>query len=66
MMVFPCGTAVVINIMTEAPGHITGISIRFGYVQYEVTYYVQGVQQKVLVDESEIIVSGKKIKIGYK
>ncbi len=66
MTVYPCGAAVVLILMPEAPGNITGINIRFGYVQYEVTYYVSGVQQKVLVDESEIIISGKKLKILYK
>lgn len=66
MTVYPCGTEVILKRVPELPGNITGISIRFTYVQYEVTYYVQGVQYKVLVDENEIIKDSKKVKLGFK
>jgi len=66
MTVYPCGTEVILKRVPEVPGNITGINIRFGYVQYEVTYYVQGVQYKVMCDENELIKDDKKIKIGYK
>jgi len=66
MMIYPCGAEVILKRVPELPGNITGISIRFGYVQYEVTYYVQGVQYKVLVDENEIIKDSKKVKLGFK
>jgi hypothetical protein len=66
MMVYPCGAEVILKRVPELPGNITGISIRFTYVQYEVTYYVQGVQYKVLVDENEIIKDSKKVKLGFK
>ena len=66
MMVYPCGTEVILKRVPEIPGNITAIQIRFDYVQYEVTYYVQGVQHKILVDENEIIKDSKKQKLGYK
>ena len=66
MMVYPCGAEVILKRVPELPGNITGISIRFTYVQYEVTFYVQGVQYKVLVDENEIIKDSKKVKLGFK
>jgi len=43
MTVYPCGTEVILKRVPEIPGNITAIQIRFDYVQYEVTYYVQGV-----------------------
>lgn len=66
MTVYPCGTEVILKRVPEIPGNITSIQIRFDYVQYEVTYYVQGVQYKILVDENEIIKDSKKQKLGYK
>lgn len=66
MTVYPCGAEVILKRVPEVPGNITGIMIRFDYVQYEVTYYVQGVQYKVMVDECEIIKDSKRIKLGYK
>jgi len=66
MTVYPCGTEVILKRVPEIPGNITAIQIRFDYVQYEVTYYVQGVQYKILVDENEIIRDGRKTKVGYK
>lgn len=66
MTVYPCGTEVILKRVPEIPGNITSIQIRFDYVQYEVTYYVQGVQYKILVDENEIIRDGRKTKLGYK
>ena len=66
MTVYPCGTEVILKRVPEIPGNITAIQIRFDYVQYEVTYYVQGVQYKILVDENEIIRDGRKTKLGYK
>jgi hypothetical protein len=65
MTVYPCGTEVILKRVPEVPGNITGINIRFGYVQYEVTYYVQGIQQKVMCDEDEMIKDDKKTRIGY-
>ena len=66
MMVYPCGTEVILKRVPEVPGNITAIQIRFDYVQYEVTYYVQGIQYKILVDKNEIIKDSKKIRLGYK
>jgi len=66
MTVYPCGTEVILKRVPELPGNITAIQIRFTYVQYEVTYYVAGVQYKILVDENEIIKDSKKQKLGYK
>lgn len=66
MTVYPCGTEVILKRVPEVPGNITAIQIRFNYVQYEVTYYVQGVQYNILVDENEIIKDGKKVKLGFK
>ena len=66
MTIYPCGTDVIIIKVPELPGTVTGVLIRFSQVSYEVTYYVQGIQYKVMVDAREIITSGKRIKIGYK
>ena len=65
MMVYSCGTEVVVK-RPGVWGNITAITIRFGLVTYEVTYYVDSVQQRIWVTEDEIMKNGHKIKLGFK
>lgn len=65
MTVFPCGTSVVIG-RSGYQGDITAIEIRFELVRYEVTYYVEGMQQRTWVHESELNHATKKKIVGFK
>jgi len=64
LTIFPCGTDVVI-IQPSLPGKITCIAIRFDTVAYEVTYYIDGVQQSVWCNQDEFIPGSKKRKVGF-
>ena len=65
MNIYPCGMEAVIK-RPLVVGNITAVTIRFEFVTYEVTYYVDGVQQRVWVHEDEIMKDGKKLTLGFK
>ena len=65
MTIYPCGMEAVIKLPMVA-GNITAVTIRFEFVTYEITYYVEGVQQRVWVHENEIMKDGEKLTIGFK
>jgi hypothetical protein len=49
---FPCGTNVTM-ILAKIPGIITAQCIRFGYIEYEVSYFSDGIHYQVWLHESE-------------
>ena len=64
MMLFAYKSTVILKDM-GIPVTITAIEIR-ETVRYEVTYYLQGVQQKIWVLDDEIVQTTKKNKVGFK
>ena len=53
VLAYPCGTQVVVS-MGGFRAMITCISIRFGNVLYEVSYYIGGELRTLWVNEAEI------------
>lgn len=65
MKVLPCGAEVIIE-RTGNFGNITAIEIRFELIRYEVTYYIDGYQQRIWVHPDELHKEeSKKKTIGY-
>ena len=66
LKIIPCGSIVTVTPGVE--GCVTCVFIRYGYITYEVAYWLSGIQYKVVCDESEMQVSGglKKDKVGFK
>lgn len=63
---FACGTEVIIK-GAEIKAIITAVCIRFGSINYEVTYYSKGVQEVVWVREQEFTAREyETTKIGFK
>lgn len=64
--IFPCGTEVILE-RTGNFGNITAVEIRFELIRYEVTYYIDGYQQKIWVHPDELHKENKrKTGIGFK
>lgn len=65
MTVYPCGTMVVVkNVAYECT--ITAVEIRYELVRYECTYYVDSVQQRIMVHASELMDEKPKQILGFK
>ena len=65
MMIYPCGTLVYVrNVAVETV--ITAVEVRFELVRYECTYYVDSVQQRIMVHASELMDEKPKIRLGFK
>jgi len=63
--VYPCGTKVNL-VMGNIQAMITGVSIRFDKVNYEVSYF-NGLEQKCIwVYEQEFTTDVKTKNVGYK
>ena len=67
MKLFTCGTEVILK-RPGVQGNITAIEIRFDLVRYEVTYYIEGVQQRVMCTEGEFYIDAeeKRMTVGFK
>ena len=65
MNIYPCGSSVVIT-RSGYQGDVTAVEIRYELVRYEVTYYVEGVQQRIWVHEKELNNPINKVKLGFK
>ena len=65
MLIYPCGSAVVIT-RSGYQGDVTAVEIRYELVRYEVTYYIDGMQQRVWVHENELNNPINKAKVGFK
>jgi len=65
MKIYKCGTRVVLE-LPQIEGVITAFFVRFGQVQYEVTYFVEGVIKEVVIDESLFYTGEKQTNIGFK
>lgn len=63
--IYPCG----IKVKTKLSGIeaiITGITIRFAAVAYELSYFKEAEYQQIWVNETEFTaIDGSKIKIGF-
>lgn len=65
MEVYQCGTKVKTE-MSNVEAIITGINIRFGAVQYALSYFKEGEHKTAWVYEKEIIAGNDvKQKIGF-
>lgn len=64
--IYKCGTKVILN--DNIKGVITGISIRFNNVTYEISYIYDGQHKSEWVYECEFVLGEKvkKEKIGFK
>ncbi len=61
-----CGTAVETN-NGKIKATITGITIRFAAVAYELSYFHNGKKEEVWCNESEFTVTnGIKLQVGFK
>jgi hypothetical protein len=60
---YPCGAEVVIK-TTKLTGIITGQLNRFGYIEYEVSYFADGIRYSIWMHESQFS-TGEKKKIGF-
>ncbi len=67
MDIYACGTPVIIKNL-DVNGLITGISIRFSRVSYEISYFYNGDQKIIWMDEIEFNIREyeKKSIIGFK
>ena len=65
MLIYSCGTSVIVE-RAGIQGDVTAIEIRFTLVRYEITYYIEGVQQRIWVHESELNHATRKNKVGFK
>jgi hypothetical protein len=63
--VYKCGIKV-ITVIGNIEGMITGVSIRFEKVQYEVSFFYDGEQRCYWMHEQEFITNEEKVKIGFK
>lgn len=61
---FPCGTLVK-PIYGSIEGMITAQSLRFGKAQYEVSYFNNGEQKCIWMNENEFIADIEKRIIGF-
>ena len=64
MKVIPCGTHITTK-LNSIPGIITGLSIRFTMVSYEVSYFNGQDYKQIWLTESEFNFTGKKETIGF-
>lgn len=64
MKVIPCGTNITTK-LNSIPGIITGISIRFTMVSYEVSYFSGQDYKQIWLTEPEFNFSIKKETIGF-
>lgn len=62
---YDCGTEV-ISVFGGFRGMITCTSIRFGFVTYEITYYLDGEPRTTWMREEEFVTKQRKITIGFK
>lgn len=65
MKLYKCGERVKL-LLANMDGVISGISIRYEYIQYEVSYFYNGAYNVVWVTENEFILHSEKIEIGFK
>lgn len=67
MNLYKCGTHVKIN-MGLIEGMITAICIRFNAVTYEISYFTEGVQKTIWMNEAEFtpVSKCKRENIGFK
>lgn len=63
--VIPCGTKVE-TVISKIPGIITGISIRYDYVTYEVSYFTNNEYKSCWLQAAEFNASAnEKVKVGF-
>jgi hypothetical protein len=60
---YECGGTV--TIAENIKGIITGINNRFGSIEYEVSYFFDGIHYSVWIHESEFSTSNEKKKVGF-
>jgi len=60
----PCGT-IVRAVYGNIEGMVTCISIRFGRVSYEVSYFNNGDSKTVWMHESEFSAVNERISVGF-
>ena len=60
-----CGTVVKTK-LSSIEGMITCQSVRFGKVSYEITYFVNGDQKCIWMNEEEFEVTAERNLIGFK
>ena len=65
MKIYPCGISVKV---TQLGLHavIETVSIKFDSVQYEVSYFIEGKQQLIWLNEVQFTTTANKVTIGYK
>jgi len=64
MELYECGTNVK-SVQGNMQGIITGINIRFGAIQYEFSYWLNGDHKSIWVSDVEIESEKEKQKIGF-
>lgn len=64
MKVIPSGTHITTK-LNHIEGIITAISIRFGAVNYEISYFAVNDYKQIWMNESEFTFSAKKKVIGF-
>ena len=62
---YPSGTRVRTSI-GQIEAMITAACIRFSSVSYEITYFYDGEQRTVWMNEAEFSTSGKMVVVGFK
>lgn len=64
MKVYPCGITVTIKANSEQ-ATITGVTIRFKAVAYELSYFASDGRKEIWVNECEFTTDIKKQSIGF-
>ena len=64
MEYYPCGTVVTL-ITSGLKGMITAQVNRFGYREYEITYFSDGVRNVAMMNENEFSTDSTVKKIGF-
>lgn len=64
LKVLPCGTSIT-SINGDVMGNISCISIRYGKISYELTYFFNGEFKTTWMHESEFNHGAVKQKIGF-
>ena len=62
---YPSGTHIRTN-LGQIEGMITAACVRFSSVSYEITYFYDGEQRTVWMNEVEFLTSDKMVVIGFK
>jgi hypothetical protein len=65
LKVHSCGKKVK-TVLSNVEGMITAFTVRFDYVQYEISYFHNGELRTMWMNESEFVISDKKDSIGFK